>query len=497
MRNLVLITCLFCSNVFAGHLFRIPNTAATIYSPSQVSGMVLWWNARHVTLSGSNVTAAADLSGNGYNLAPLSTNPTYSATGMNGFPTITFDGSQNNLGVIGVGGARTTLSWWALVNPTAFATFNALFYMPSTASSWLMLTNDIYLEDGGTQKSLDYWVNAVGAKAGTGAFFQNSVPIMISGDFNTTSQHIYYNNDASADGTGAQSGVTVGDRISIGGLKPGYAGANWNGNISEFAIFNRVINSSDRTILTKYLQQNWFPVWTNSLRSFYFDGSTHLSGGTSFVNYDYTQPLTYCGWARPAPAQSNKISFFGREQTGGAFKGFDFLREINGHLSLYQAHDFVGNNYLYAFSTGTIPGDGVTWSFCCVTTDGTGTAAGTKFYINGASAGPTTSTSDTLSATIVDPADPGYIGDAYGTTNWFGDLDEMSIFTATLSLSDITTLYHKGLPYDITGFHDLVHWYRMGESNDNLVTIHDQVGAIDLTSAGVPTITTATPLPLQ
>lgn len=491
-----LISLLLSLQVLGVNLsFTIPPNGATSYSPTQVAGMVLWWNAKNLTLSGSSITGATDLSGNGRNLAPLSTNPTYNATAMNGFPTAQFDGSQNNLGVIGIGGARTTMSWWALVNPTTFATFNALFYLPSTTSSWLLATNDIYLENGGVQKSLDYWVNAVGARAGTGAFFQNGVTAEISGDYNGSTLHIYYNNDTSPDGTGSATGQ-FGDRISIGGLKPGYAGENWTGNISEFALFNRVISNSDRNILTQYLQHNWFPLWANELRSFYFDGTTHLDGGTSFVNYDYTQALTYCGWARPAAGQTIKVSFFGREQSGAGFRGFDMLRELSGKISLYQAHDFGANNYLYAFSTGTIPADGIAWSFVCATMDGTGTAAGTKFYINGASAGPTTNTSDTLTATIVDPTSNGFVGDAYGTTNWFGDLDEMTIFTATLSAGDISTLYHKGLPYDITGFHDLVHWYRMGEANDNINTIHDQVGSINLTSAGTPKITTAIPLPL-
>jgi hypothetical protein len=83
------------------------------FSPANLSGLSLWLKAdAGVTLSGSNVTAWADQSGNGNNATPVVDNPIYNISDLNSKPTISltsmsdyvervFSISINPLGVAG------------------------------------------------------------------------------------------------------------------------------------------------------------------------------------------------------------------------------------------------------------------------------------------------------------------------------------------------------------------------------------------------------------
>jgi len=62
------------------------------FSPSDISGLSLWLKAdAGVTLSGSNVTAWADQSGNGKNAVGADTLPTLQSNAINGLPAIRFN----------------------------------------------------------------------------------------------------------------------------------------------------------------------------------------------------------------------------------------------------------------------------------------------------------------------------------------------------------------------------------------------------------------------
>lgn len=83
------------------------------FSPANIAGLSLWLKAdTGVTLSGSNVTAWGDQSGNGNNATPVADNPIYNISDLNSKPTISltsmsdyiekvFSISINPLGVAG------------------------------------------------------------------------------------------------------------------------------------------------------------------------------------------------------------------------------------------------------------------------------------------------------------------------------------------------------------------------------------------------------------
>lgn len=464
-----------------------------------MSGCFAWYNARYrITAVSTAVSTWGDLSGNAYDIDKNSDGaPTYSATGLNNHPTITYDGSDDNLSKIGMGGVKTNFSFWGMLKPASFAAFNGIWWMPT--NNWTGATGNVYLEDNGNgaTQSLSYYASNVGEKAPAAAnTFPNGVVQEVSGTYDGTTLKLYVNNVQ----VGSQAYSTVvpmGDRISVGGFKPAFAGFQWAGSMSELAFYSTVFSSTDRANLHAYAQRSWFPLWEANAASFYFDGSTtKLSGGTSSAfDYNYTQALTYSAWIRIPNADTGQHSLFGRQAGTGAFQGYDFLITTAQKVRFYWAQSFPTNVLDVTTTSGTVPNNGTSWAHVVCTLDGTGTVAGTKIYINGVSQALTTAT-NTLSADPRDPALTFYVGDAHGTSLFKGDMNQASIFTAALSAADVLALYNLGCPKDLTGSANLAHWWYLGSSGDTTSTVYDRVGSAHLTVLGTGLITTAVPLPL-
>ena len=59
---------------------------------------------------------------------------------------------------------------------------------------------------------------------------------------------------------------------------------------------------------------------------------------------------------------------------------------------------------------------------------------------------------------------------------WTGNIDEIGVFNAELSASDVTNIYNSVSPADLSTFSSLVHYYRMGDG-DSYPTITDNEGS--------------------
>jgi hypothetical protein len=71
---------------------------STPFSPADLIGLSLWLKAdAGITLSGSNVTAWADQSGNSNNATPVSNNPIYNVSDLNSKPTISLTSMSDEL----------------------------------------------------------------------------------------------------------------------------------------------------------------------------------------------------------------------------------------------------------------------------------------------------------------------------------------------------------------------------------------------------------------
>jgi hypothetical protein len=105
------------------------------------------------------------------------------------------------------------------------------------------------------------------------------------------------------------------------------------------------------------------------------------------------------------------------------------------------------------------------WHNVVVTYDGSESAAGVKFYIDGTEDTNTQTLIDTFSGTLAnDPTVDFQIGKVpkYGGTNYMdGNIDELAIFNSVKAIGDLWD--GTGKPTDLTGESGLVGYWKMGE----------------------------------
>ena len=113
---------------------------STGWTPEQIS-TVVWLDASNtlsITLSGTSVTQWNDISGNNRNVSQSTglNQPTYSATGFNGYPTISFDGSNDSLSFGGGGVAQSSgQNVFAVIDTTNIGTGYRIFMNRSNGSA--------------------------------------------------------------------------------------------------------------------------------------------------------------------------------------------------------------------------------------------------------------------------------------------------------------------------------------------------------------------------
>ena len=132
------------------------------------------------------------------------------------------------------------------------------------------------------------------------------------------------------------------------------------------------------------------------------------------------------------------------------------------------------------------------WMHICATWSTTGSA----IYVNGKSE----ATSSNTPANITSGQTGGnvFIGRTENVSpDYFGGLiDELAVFNTELSSSNVTSIYNKGIPDDISSFSP-VNWWRMGDKDSGAgTTITDQgSGGNDATLTNGPTFSTDVVVP--
>lgn len=198
------------------------------------------------------------------------------------------------------------------------------------------------------------------------------------------------------------------------------------------------------------------------------------------------QQITISAWIFLVSSNTGGIL---SSQAAGTSYGLDFGLIASGSLLL--RFEMYGNSgALVAQTVDPVPTG--QWLHVVQTYDGSNTTAGIKLYINGVLQSLTYGGSGiTGGITYTEPTKMGrdYY---YGTLD--GYLDELSVWSTALTSTEITALYNNGLPADLTGLSNLIHWYRNGDGpGDTSSIIKDQVGTVDGTLVNGATAAGATP----
>ena len=200
---------------------------------------ILWLDANNLSLNdGDPVSTWADTSGNGNNATQISaTNqPIYNTNTLNGFPAITFDGSNDYLDL------DNHITTSAL---TAFSVFKA----NNSGGKTIIEIKDHLLLGRNIEAYVDYNTRFSISKGTLApAIYSLTSSSVASSNFLMTCRL----NSSTQSRTSFHSSSTS----SIGG-KPGSTKFYFNGFIPEILLYNRELNSAERTIVLNYLSSKY------------------------------------------------------------------------------------------------------------------------------------------------------------------------------------------------------------------------------------------------
>lgn len=216
------------------------------WTPLALSNLAAWYRAdRGITLNGSTVSAWADQSGNGRHLSQgtAANQPTFTASGIGGQPSLTFDGTNDHV-------ACVPASWGsALVQPVT--TYSVAIETSQTATARVIMS----LALGGASRCQHGQLDATNVYLYSGTAIQGAASTTTArvwcGVHNGASSALYLDNSSSAVASG-DAGTQGMDCLQISGVN-GTAGALWFGSIAEGIVYAGLHDAATRARVFRYL----------------------------------------------------------------------------------------------------------------------------------------------------------------------------------------------------------------------------------------------------
>jgi len=234
---------------------------AAPFSPTDLSGLSLWVKAdAGVTLSGSNVTAWADQSGNGNNvIANTGEEPTFVSSFLNNKPAIQFNGAGQ---IVEIADSNSL----DFINTSAFIVLKYLGQ--GTANNILYIKN----ADAGSPADQAMY-GLVATNNGNVSFSQNvggwndhrtqidirdSIPRILSMTYDGINQNVYSNGSFSNTFNIGGSIATSTGLLQIGGYNKSFDSAEYfYGQIAEIIMYNRAVTGTERQQVESYLNTKY------------------------------------------------------------------------------------------------------------------------------------------------------------------------------------------------------------------------------------------------
>lgn len=291
-----------------------------------------------------------------------------------------------------------------------------------------------------------------------------------------------------------QSGKTVSVSSST------FATANATGTIlNTVATYNVTTRDTEANILASTPSNpsgevtNAYGTDTNDL--YVYDGSAwYIYNNKPFNSYslslDGTDDYMDAGNITAMNSVANASFSFWYKTSEASNTITTLIGDQSNGLAAYQYSD--GNMYVHSFVNTAAhsfsnPTSGVWHHIVC-----TFEASGSKAYLDGS----LVSTRDDGNTTNASCGNNFSIGRLPGYNLLSGGklIDEVALFTSTLSASDVTAIYNSGVPADLTSYSP-VGWWRMGDDDSGSgTTITDQgSGGNNGTLTNGPTFSTTVP----
>lgn len=213
----------------------------------------LWLDAnRGITVSGTSVTAWADQSGNAFSAAPPSNaaRPAFVANSANGYPTIDFDGSNDELW-INDNAAFDLTQWHFFIVPLVDGAkdYNAWITKGNDGSENFEIlsyaTNNVHTPIFYTDATRTFPTSANAQVTATANIIEYSYTSTVGRDVYKNMTNIITDNENKTPANNNFS-VYIGNEKNV-------AGRNIDGDLAEVIIYNAPLNSAQRVIVNNYL----------------------------------------------------------------------------------------------------------------------------------------------------------------------------------------------------------------------------------------------------
>ena len=233
------------------------------FTPDSITGLQAWWSASDAVRSGSNVTSWPSRVG-GYTLSVGSGQPTYSATGFNDLPQVSFDGVDDAMrtteNVLSLG-FSDSMSMFAVVRPASLpgTARPARRYAVIGGETQGQLTNYLSLRSYlGSQT----WNAALGRAGVSDSVADSSVSVTVLRKLHgmtyngATITNFLNNSAAGTQSSSPESSATSGSgSFTLGTLF--YNGSYLSDffshvDIAEVVIFNKALSDAERTQIYNY-----------------------------------------------------------------------------------------------------------------------------------------------------------------------------------------------------------------------------------------------------
>jgi hypothetical protein len=362
------------------------------------------------------------------------------------------------------------------------------------------LSFEIYYSriSGSTTLSADTWYH------GAVTFSGNDVEIFLNG---------------LSDGTGTLSRSTMASSLTFAGGTPTMTSVGFipfSGLIDEFAVFDSVLsstaissiyNSGVPNDISSLSPVGWWRMGDNDGAT----GTTITDQGSGGNNGTLTNGPTFSTSVPEYVFNQYSVDFDGTNDymaagnitalnsVANASYSFWYKTSATGKVGLLGGgagtsayHWSDGNMYVHSFVNTlshpiTIPTLGAWHHVVC-----TFEASGSKLYLDG-SLQSTVDHGDTTASNAGNGFQVGRVPH-YSIPDGQKLIDEVALFTSTLSASDVSAIYNSGVPADLTSYSP-VNWWRMGDNDSGTgTTITDQgSGSNDGTLTNGPTFSTTVP----
>ncbi len=213
----------------------------------------LWLDGnRGVTLSGSSVTNWADQSGNGFTAVPSSTaaRPTYVTSSINGYPSLDFDGSNDELW-INDNAAFDVTQWHFFIVPMVdnAKDYNAWFCKGNDGQeNFEMLsysTNNVHTPI--------YYTDATRTSPSTASAQVGASPCIIEYSYSSSVGRDVYKNNSNINTDNENKTPSTNNFSVYIGNERSTTGRFADGDLAEIIVYNAPLNSAQRIIVNNYL----------------------------------------------------------------------------------------------------------------------------------------------------------------------------------------------------------------------------------------------------